>query len=570
MTILGSLIFKVSLVLAVAAALNVVLNRASAGWRHLLWGLTVAAVLVLPVLSLMLPAWDVPIRMAASPELSSGPVVNVAGIDEQSNRPSRPVSALATAPHSSLVADSVAMTAWWIAALPALYATGIVVLLFRLIVEQWSVIRLARAAVEVVDPAWTSLLVEAMRSIGVRRPVRLLRGLESNMPMAFGWIRPAILIPSTADTWSESRRRAVLLHELAHIARNDCFTQRTAGLACGLYWAHPGVWWAARRLRIERELACDDRVLAAGMSAREYAEHLLDLAFTLGGSRAPALAVTMARPRQIEGRILAVLDDARSRTVPPLRRRVLSVVTAMALVTPLAAAEVTRVRAEAPVRSPHVLDSGIDSFDRLVPERVTSIPSSQTITAATAPPTPAVTQQPDRRRVSVTGAVDIPAAATLAMSLLPLVTSQHPDLSGHWILMEEPKNPAEGTIGPNRFIIRTPRPSLGMEFDVKQDSSILTITQWIGPSRSTSSVAVYKLDGSDSSNMEGGRETLSIAVWQDSDLLITTRSKGRAPGMSGEIKRLLSLESVGAMKISTTLDSPDILDSPYINVYHKG
>jgi hypothetical protein len=151
-----------------------------------------------------------------------------------------------------------------------------------------------------------------------------------------------------------------------------------------------------------------------------------------------------------------------------------------------------------------------------------------------------------------------------SVSFLPFVASQHPDLSGHWTLMQEPKDPAEGTRGPNGFIVRTPQPSLGMEFDVKQDGSVLTITQWIGPSRSTSSVAVYKLDGSDSSNMEGGRETLSIAVWQDSDLLITSRSKGRAPGMSGEIKRLLSLESVGAMKISTTLDSP------YINVYHKG
>jgi hypothetical protein len=151
-----------------------------------------------------------------------------------------------------------------------------------------------------------------------------------------------------------------------------------------------------------------------------------------------------------------------------------------------------------------------------------------------------------------------------SVSFLPFVASQHPDLSGHWTLMQEPKDPAEGTRGPNGFIVRTPQPSLGMEFDVKQDGSVLTITQWIGPSRSTSSVAVYKLDGSDSSNMEGGRETLSIAVWQDSGLLITTRLKGRAPGMNGELKRLLSLESVGAMKVLTTSDSQ------HTNVYYKG
>jgi beta-lactamase regulating signal transducer with metallopeptidase domain len=49
-------------------------------------------------------------------------------------------------------------------------------------------------------------------------PVRLLRSLDRTMPMAFGVLKPSILIPSIADTWTLDRRRAVLLHELAHIA----------------------------------------------------------------------------------------------------------------------------------------------------------------------------------------------------------------------------------------------------------------------------------------------------------------------------------------------------------------
>ncbi len=156
--------------------------------------------------------------------------------------------------------------------------------------------------------------------IGIQRPVRLLRSLDRSMPMAFGVRQPAILIPSVADTWSDDRRRAVLLHELAHIARRDCLTQLMAAVACALYWIHPGVWWIARRLRVERELACDDLVLKAGTHAREYAEHLLELAYTLGSYRAPALVVSMARPRQVEGRMLAVLDAARNRTAPALRQ----------------------------------------------------------------------------------------------------------------------------------------------------------------------------------------------------------------------------------------------------------
>ena len=136
------------------------------------------------------------------------------------------------------------------------------------------------------------------------------------MPMAFGTRRPSILIPAIADTWPDDRRRAVVLHELAHVARYDCLTQTLAFAACAMYWFHPAVWWVARRLRIERELACDDRVIAAGTQPREYAGHLLEIAYSFGGHRAPALAVSMARPRQLEGRMLAALDAARNRAFP--------------------------------------------------------------------------------------------------------------------------------------------------------------------------------------------------------------------------------------------------------------
>ena len=200
----------------------------------------------------------------------------------------------------------------WLAMLPGLYAFGVLLILSRMVVGRITVRRLANRATTLVDPAWTHLLVECRAHMGVWRPVRLLRSLDSTMPMAFGTWRPTILMPSVADTWSSDRRRAVLLHELAHVARRDCLTQMIAAVTCALYWPHPGVWWVARRLRGERELACDDRVLAVGTRARDYAGHLLDLAYTLGGSRAPALTVSMARRGEIEGRMLAALDAARN------------------------------------------------------------------------------------------------------------------------------------------------------------------------------------------------------------------------------------------------------------------
>ena len=197
-----------------------------------------------------------------------------------------------------------------------LYVAGLLVLLARLVVDQVAARRLAAAADEIHDSQWNQLLDECRALMGLQTPVRLLRTRAHVTPMALGIGSPAIVIPDTADAWTLERRRAVLLHELAHIERRDCLTQTLASLTCAVYWIHPGAWWAAKRLQVEREFACDDRVLGLGAGARDYAGHLLEIAYSLGGGRTPALAVGMARRGQLEGRLLAVLDAARNRKAP--------------------------------------------------------------------------------------------------------------------------------------------------------------------------------------------------------------------------------------------------------------
>ena len=154
-----------------------------------------------------------------------------------------------------------------LAGLGALYAAGVLILLVRFGREPFVLRRLTRTSREVDDPAWRRLFDDAARHSRIGRPVRLLQSAGELMPMTYGTRRPTLVLPASADAWTDDRRRAVLLHELAHVARRDCFVQRLTSLACALYWPHPGVWWAARRLRTERELACDDLVLAAGAGA---------------------------------------------------------------------------------------------------------------------------------------------------------------------------------------------------------------------------------------------------------------------------------------------------------------
>ena len=219
----------------------------------------------------------------------------------------------------------------------SIYVCGVVVLLGRMALAERAAHRLVTRGEPVDDPRWRALLDRSARAIGCPRPVALIRSDDCAMPMAIGTWRPAIVVPSFADEWSEDRRQAVLRHELAHIARRDCLTQALASLATALYWPHPGSWWAAARLRAERELACDDRVLSAGSPARDYASHLLEIAHALGHRRVPALGVTMARPNQLEGRLLAVIDDTRNRRVLNVRQQALVIAIVGAVLVPVAA-----------------------------------------------------------------------------------------------------------------------------------------------------------------------------------------------------------------------------------------
>ena len=127
-------------------------------------------------------------------------------------------------------------------------------------------------------------------------------------PMTWGARHPIVLLPDAAEEWSEECRRVVLRHEFAHIQRNDWLFHTLSRIACAVYWLNPLAWIATRRLSIERERACDDAVISLGTKPSEYAKHLVDIAQSMTTMRSvPAVALTMARLSQLEGRIVDVL-----------------------------------------------------------------------------------------------------------------------------------------------------------------------------------------------------------------------------------------------------------------------
>jgi hypothetical protein len=131
------------------------------------------------------------------------------------------------------------------------------------------------------------------------------------------------------------------------VARRDCLTQHLAQVACALYWFNPLVWIVERRMTLERERACDDIAMGQGNSAEGYATLLLDVARRTCERALPRAAMlAMARPSELEHRLLSILDPGRDRGLMTRRgRRALSsaaaVTIALAGVVHVEAAPVT-------------------------------------------------------------------------------------------------------------------------------------------------------------------------------------------------------------------------------------
>ncbi len=335
---------KSAVFLSAIALVTVIFRFTSAASRHFVWAAALLGVLALPLAGALLPTIPLPSSIAALGEIGQTPAaVSVRTpaaqppalsltrrIDEQ------PASATGPASSSS---GMPAQTVRWIRLdiVVAILCAGAMLALLRLTIAIVSVRRLARAARPLTDTAWVNLAAQLHSDLALTSEVRLLESDQPVLPMAWGWRRPVVVVPREASNWSEARRRVVILHELAHIKRGDVMTQMMAEMVRALHWFNPMVWFATRQLRLERERACDDRVLELGTKASDYATELLAIARARRRLAWPVASMAMARPSQLEGRLLAILDQHRVRGAVNRWSAGVAVVLVVMLVAPLAA-----------------------------------------------------------------------------------------------------------------------------------------------------------------------------------------------------------------------------------------
>ncbi|MEM1268758.1 MAG: M56 family metallopeptidase [Bacteroidota bacterium] len=331
---MAELALKSTLVLAIGGLVAWWMGRISASHRHGAWLATFAALLVLPCLVVLGPAWEVDLLPASRAAVGDGPhatlradgipLGDVAGgglaVEQASVEPSasnQPVWAYGlwvnglsgNGPWVKWPSGKWPLVKWIV----GLWLFGVLIVGVR---QFWGLI-LAYRVVRAAQPAGTESARLAARvacASGLPAPVELLRSETMRVPFVWGLGRHAVVLPAQANDWDTARLETVLLHEMAHLRRRDAWTQLVMQVVVACYWPHPLVWRAYRACMDAREAACDDAVLRSGASAPDYAAHLVAVARELRASRlALQAAVPMFGGDELGTRVRSILDGARRR-----------------------------------------------------------------------------------------------------------------------------------------------------------------------------------------------------------------------------------------------------------------
>ncbi len=289
----------------------------------------------------------------------------------------------------------------WRPALPAWASLGLVFVwmvaaalgLLRILVQCLAlrrVKRLAAKAPEGVARRFRELCHESR----VKRPVVLGITEALDSPVAAGFLRPAILLPADMVDASPSPEMSQLLrHELAHLKRGDDWTNLVQLSVQALLQFHPGVWWLSRRLAVDREIACDDHVLAVTRTPREYALFLTDFAGRTMGRHWAVAPAAWSKRSQLTERIHMILDTHRNASPSVARAKVCTFGAMAALIAALGLYAGPRV----------ALAASEDRSDRTSTATITGTAGSSSVSASASSIATPEPKSKDRAVVSVDG-----------------------------------------------------------------------------------------------------------------------------------------------------------------------
>ena len=160
----------------------------------------------------------------------------------------------------------------------AAWAIAASVGLARLVIGLWQVRKIRKSSTEIDVPQLGPAVEEIFQQHRSGRNIRLAVSDSIKVPAAIGFWKPVIVLPAwTLQELAPTELQPILIHELTHLQRCDDWTNLLQKIVRAIFFFHPAIWWIDSKLSLEREMACDDAVLANTGNPRAYASCLIDL-----------------------------------------------------------------------------------------------------------------------------------------------------------------------------------------------------------------------------------------------------------------------------------------------------
>ncbi len=214
------------------------------------------------------------------------------------------------------VSSHIVIPVFWAEVIFAAWALTAIFALARIAAGLWQVRVIRRSCAEVDLSQLDSAIAQTLQQHNVGRPVCLAVSERVKVPAAIGFWKPAIVLPTwTLRELAPQELNPILIHELTHLKRRDDWTNLFQKMARAFFFFHPAVWWIDSRLSLEREMACDDAVLANTGNPRAYASSLIDLLEKSCARRGWTMAqAAVHRAQELSQRIAQILDAKRPAT----------------------------------------------------------------------------------------------------------------------------------------------------------------------------------------------------------------------------------------------------------------
>ena len=297
------------------AATLALLRARSSSVQHATWVAVLCAMLLMPVLPWFIPAIGIPGRIPAI-ALPSPQTIEVTGESRLPNRPtSIAVTPLGTRgdrmPEPSRASTKPASRLDWPGMLAGLYALVLAFFFIRLAAGWFALRRVLRGSVRV--------------ALAGRPPIFESPSIAS--PLTLGVLRPSIVLPIGWRVWPRPKRRAILVHEIAHIRRRDPLFRFLSQVQCCIFWFNPVSFWLRNRLASTSEHACDEAAVRVTGQPQRYAEILIDVAKSvrLQGSRLSLAGLGVHGNGQVARRIDRVLALSRIPNTTSTRKMIIAV-----------------------------------------------------------------------------------------------------------------------------------------------------------------------------------------------------------------------------------------------------